>query len=173
MIKRTITYKNFNDEEVTEDLYFHLSETELIKLESTIPGGLSGQFQKLVAAEDGKTIMEVMENMILLAYGKRSEDGRHFVKNAQIKEDFASSGAYNALFMQLVTDANFAAEFGSGILPKELMEEAQKTAAGEKLTAVEDKVEVQTFTKAEIESMPREQFAEIAMKIATGEIVVT
>lgn len=125
MLKKTITYTDFNGVERTEDFYFNLTKAELVELEVGHQGGLSDSLQKIVAAEDGGAIIREFKTIILKAYGKRSEDGSRFIKNQQLRDEFETSEAYSVLFVQLVTDADAAAKFVSGIMPQDLMDKAQ------------------------------------------------
>lgn len=134
MLKKTVTYTDFNDEEVTEDLYFHLSQAELVELEMSHDGGLSTTLQRIIDTEDGKEIIKEFKSIILGAYGKKSPDGRRFIKNAQLREEFESSEAYSTLFMQLVTDAGVAAEFVNGVMPKKLIDQAAASIAATQST---------------------------------------
>lgn len=129
MLKKTIKYKDFNDEEVSEDFYFHLSKAELVELEMSHEGGLSESLQKIIAAQDGKGIITEFRNIILSAYGKKSPDGKRFIKNQELRDEFQSSEAYSELFMELVTDTDAAVEFINGIIPRDMREEAAKLAA--------------------------------------------
>ena len=104
MLKKTITYQDFNGDEVSEDFFFHLSKAELVEMELSHEDGLSEALQRIIAAQDGKGIITEFKNIILGAYGKRSSDGKRFVKNATIREEFESSEAYSTLFMELVTN---------------------------------------------------------------------
>lgn len=136
MLKKTITYTNFNDEKVSEDFYFHLSKAELVELEMSYEGGLTEQIQRIAKAQDGKAIIAEFKNIILSAYGERSADGRRFIKNQALRDEFESTEAYSTLFMELVTDAEKAAEFVRGVIPNDLAEEAAKVVSAD-LTAVE------------------------------------
>lgn len=118
MLKKTITYNDFNDHEVSEDHFFHLSKADLVELEVGHDGGLSNALQEIVNSNDGKKIILEFKKLILASYGLKSDDGRRFIKNDQIRDEFASSEAYSTLFMELVTDADKAGEFVNGIVPK-------------------------------------------------------
>lgn len=128
MLKKTITYEDFNGETITEDYFFHLSKAELVELEMSHDGGLSASLQRIIDTEDAKNIIAEFKNIILTAYGKRSDDGRRFVKNQTLREEFESTEAYSALFMELVTDTDAAVEFINGIVPAGMTEEAVKLA---------------------------------------------
>lgn len=126
MLKKTIKYEDFNGEEAEEDFFFHLSQAELVELEMSHEGGLSESLQKIVAAKDAKSIIAEFKNIILTAYGQKSPDGRRFIKNQQLREEFESTEAYSTLFMELVTNTDSAIEFINGIIPQGLAEEAAK-----------------------------------------------
>ena len=56
---------------------------------------------------------------MLKAYGKKSDDGRRFIKTPEISEEFAQTEAYSDLFMLLATNAEEAAKFVNGIVPQD------------------------------------------------------
>lgn len=135
MLKETITYIDFNDQERTEDFYFNLTRTELIRMEMSKNGSLTGLLTKIVKANDMPDIFEAMEMLILKAYGEKSTDGRFFNKSEEISNNFMNSPAYDKLFEKLTTDATYAYKFLMGILPKDLAEQAKKNPEVLKLTA--------------------------------------
>lgn len=126
MIKKTITYKDFNGADRTEDFYFHLSKTELMEMELSVDNGLSEYMQLIVDAKDGKQIMAVTKEVILKSYGEKSIDGRYFDKSETLSNRFYNSPAYDVLFEELVTDAKTAAEFFKGIMPDDIDELANR-----------------------------------------------
>lgn len=117
MIKKTITYNDYNGVERTEDFYFNLNKAELMKMEMAIKGGMAEMIQRIVAAQDAPAIIEVFEDLIKRSYGVKTPDGRGFVKRASDLEEFMATEAYSNLFMELATDADKAAEFVNGIVP--------------------------------------------------------
>jgi hypothetical protein len=127
VLKKTITYKSFDGEqEFTEDFYFHLSKAELVELETSRPGGLSEWVKQIVKTEDVNQIVPEFKKLLLMTYGKRSDDGRRFIKNQQLRDEFASTEAFSELFIELVSDADKAAAFVNGILPSGLEEQVAK-----------------------------------------------
>ena len=125
MLKRTMTYTDYNGLSRTEDFYFNLTQAEVTEMELSVDGGLVEMINRIVAAKDGKQIIALFKDIVLRAYGEKSPDGRRFVKNQEIRDAFAQTEAYSDLFMELATDAQKAAEFVNGIVP------AQKPAASE------------------------------------------
>jgi hypothetical protein len=175
VLKKTITYEDFNGETVVEDHFFHLSKAELVELELSHEGGLSVSLQKIIDSEDGKAIIAEFKNIILTSYGKRSDDGRRFIKNQTFRDEFESSEAYSTLFMELVTDADAAVEFINGIIPAGMTEEAAKLAGINSketpLIVVESEpIEPKTITRKEMLEMPQEELDKLGERIQSGEI---
>ena len=117
MLKKTITYIDYNDVERTEDFYFNLTKAELMEMEMGAVGGLSGMIEKIVSAKDAPAIIKVFKELVLKAYGEKSADGKRFIKSKEISEAFAQTEAYSQLFMELATDADAASKFVNGIAP--------------------------------------------------------
>lgn len=120
MIKKTITYTDFNGGERTEDFYFHLTKAEITKMEMSVNGGMAERIQRIVSAQDQPAIIEVFEDLIKKSYGVKTPDGRGFVKRKEDLEAFMATEAYSQLFMELATDADAAAKFVNGIVPADL-----------------------------------------------------
>lgn len=116
MIKKTITYKDFNGNENTDTFYFNLSEAELSMMEVRFKGGLSNYIKEAVDAGDNAKLISLFNDVLLEAYGIKSEDGKKFVKSEAIKEDFKSSAAFSKIFMSVCTDEKEADAFIKGII---------------------------------------------------------
>ena len=128
MIKKTITYTDYNGRERTITPYFHLTEAELTKMQLGVKGGLDVQLQRIVDAADTPAIIEVIEDLIKRSYGVKTPDGG-FVKRAEDLEAFMSTDAYSKLFMELATDDVAAAEFIKGVIPANLADQFEAAAA--------------------------------------------
>ena len=102
MLKKTMTYEDYNGVPRTEDFYFNLTPAEVTEMELSVDGGL--------------VEMIVFKDIILRAYGEKSPDGKRFVKNQEIRDAFAQTNAYSDLFMELATDAKAAAAFVNGVI---------------------------------------------------------
>lgn len=122
MLKKTVTYEDYNGVERTEDFYFNLTKSEIMKLEMGTDGGYAEMLQRISDAKDAPEIMAQFERILKLAYGERSDDGRRFVKSEAISEAFAQTPAYDTIFMELCTDAELAAKFINAIVPKDMQQ---------------------------------------------------
>lgn len=120
MLKKTITYTDYNGVERKEDFYFNLSKAEIMEMELSTTGGLAEMIQKVVAAQDTPSIMKIFKELILKAYGEKSADGKRFIKNSELTSAFEQTEAYSNLFMELATDAEAAAKFVNAIVPADL-----------------------------------------------------
>ncbi|MCI9428081.1 MAG: hypothetical protein HFI81_10085 [Eubacterium sp.] len=118
MLKKTISYEDFDGNQRTEDHYFNLTEAEITEMELSMNGGLSQLLTKILQENDQKQIIEYFKKIVLMAYGEKSLDGRKFVKNQKIRDEFASTAAYSEIFMELATDADAASAFVKGVMPK-------------------------------------------------------
>lgn len=126
MLKKTITYTDYNGIEKTEDFYFNLSKAEIMEMELSTYGGLAEMIKRIIDAQDGPAIIKVFKELILKAYGVKSPDGKRFIKSEELFTEFSQTEAYSNLFMELSTDADAASEFIKGIMPVEIPENAIK-----------------------------------------------
>lgn len=117
MLKKTITYTDYNGNERTEDFYFNLSKAEVMEMEMGTSGGLSEMIQRIIAAQDAPAIINIFKMLVLKAYGEKSPDGKRFIKSEEISTAFSQTEAYSQLFMELASDADAAAKFVNGIVP--------------------------------------------------------
>ena len=120
MLKKTITYTDYNDVTRTEDFYFNLSKAELMEMEMSTSGGLAEMIKKIVAAQDTPSIIKIFKELILKAYGEKSSDGKRIVKSEEISNAFAQTEAFSDLFIELATDADAASAFVNGIIPADM-----------------------------------------------------
>lgn len=120
MLKKTITYTDYNDVTRTEDFYFNLSKAELMEMEMSTSGGLAEMIKKIVAAQDTPSIIKIFKELILKAYGEKSSDGKRIIKSEEISNAFAQTEAFSDLFMELATDADAASAFVNGIIPADM-----------------------------------------------------
>lgn len=119
MLKKTITYEDWNGNIRTEDFYFNLTQVEIIELEfNVVPGtSLSESISDLVKANDMTTIISTIKKILLYSYGVKSSDGKRFIKNDDIRDSFEQNPAFDILYMELATNSEYAADFIAGIIP--------------------------------------------------------
>lgn len=129
MLKKTITFTDYNGVERTEDFYFNLNKAEVMEMEMGTTGGFADMINGIIAAKDVPALISIFKDMILKAYGQKSPDGRRFIKSKELSEEFSQTEAYVSLYMELATDDEAAANFVNGIMPHDLVNEVQKQGA--------------------------------------------
>jgi hypothetical protein len=134
MIKKTVTFEDYNGKTITEDFFFNLSKAELVEMELSQKGGLADFLKEIVASDDGNLILEMFKKIVLLSYGKKSEDGRRFIKTPELREEFEQTGAYSELFIELATNADAAAAFVNGVVPAGLVDPTPSDQPSKALT---------------------------------------
>ena len=128
MLKKTITYTDYNGVERKEDFYFNLSKAEVMEMELSTTGGLAEMIKRIVAAKDQPAIIKVFKDLILKAYGETSPDGKRFIKSPELSDAFAQTEAYSILFMELATNDEAAAKFINGIVPADMAQQIASAA---------------------------------------------
>lgn len=126
MLVKRISYTDYNGNQRSEDFYFNLNKGEIFNLQFGTEGGLDKAIQKIIRTEDTPKIVKIFQDIILNAYGVKSDDGRRFIKSEELSTEFKQTEAYSELLMELVSDEKKAAEFINALMPKDLVEEAQK-----------------------------------------------
>lgn len=124
MLKKTITYTNFLDEEVTSDFYFNISKAELVDIQIGTAGSFSERLKTLINEKDMRKLLDVLKTFVKDSYGVRTPDGRGFIKSEEAWNNFQGSGAYDVLFLEFFSDTNNATDFVNGIMPQGLVEKA-------------------------------------------------
>ena len=129
MLKKIITYTDYNGVERTEPFYFNLSKAELMEMELGVTGGMTEMLNKIINAKDGPSLMKTFKEMIMKSYGIKSDDGKRLIKSEELSIAFTQTEAYSVLFMELITDDKAAADFVNGIIPNEIQAEVAAQTA--------------------------------------------
>ena len=123
MFKKTVAYTDWNGVSRTEDFYFNLTRTECVELEygSNLGRSMSDSVKTLIENQDMGVIVRTIKEILLTSYGIKSDDGRRFIKSAEIRDAFEQNPAFDIIYMELATNADKAAEFVTGIMPSEMV----------------------------------------------------
>lgn len=117
MLAKKIKYTDYNGVEREEKFYFNLTKAELLEMELVKKGGLQTYLKRIINEQDQEKIVEIFKEIILKAYGKKSDDGKRFIKSKELTEEFVQTEAYSELYVELVTNADAAANFINSIIP--------------------------------------------------------
>lgn len=129
MLKKTITYEDYDGQTRTEDFYFNLTEAELQRYYfEHSNGGMMEYLKSILLTKNTKGMMDFIAEIITISFGVKSEDGKRFVKDPNLTRAFSQTEAYSTLYMELMTKENAIAEFLTGCMPKKaLKSEVQKS----------------------------------------------
>lgn len=130
MFVRHCKFEDFDGHMREEDHYFNLTKAETMSWLVTEDGYTLDELLKYMINErNPKNVMDIVSDLIVRSYGKKSPDGRRFDKSKEISDDFKATQAYSDMFMELSTDTNKILEFITGIIPKDLNEHIDKMFA--------------------------------------------
>lgn len=128
MLKKTITYIDYDGLERTEEFRFNLTKAELVDMELTTAGTFSETMKRIIAEKDIIRIAKLFKELLLKSYGVKSDDGKRFVKSQELSEAFSQTEAYSDLYIELLSNPEEAAKFFAEVAPK--MEEVSAVPAG-------------------------------------------
>lgn len=120
MLKRTITYVDYDGNARTEDFYFNLNKAELLEMQLSVDGSFTSQIERIVEAQEMPRLFSIFKEIVLKSYGVKSPDGKRFMKSTDLREAFEQTEAYSSLILELSTDAKAAADFINGTVPADL-----------------------------------------------------
>lgn len=129
MFTKTVTYEDYKGNTRTEDFYFNLNKAELVELELSTKGGLTVMMDRIIATQDNPTLFKIFKDLVSKSYGVLSDDGRKFVKNKEVLDDFMQTEAYSIIFSELATNEEAAAEFFNNVIPQNLAKELAEEEA--------------------------------------------
>ena len=132
MLKKTITYEDYNGKERTEDFYFHMTKPKIMTLEYSVPGGLSNFIDRALKRGDEKDVLDLINILIVNTYGVKSDDGRRFIQNDEVATEFMESPAYEKFIFDVLDSVENAEAFIQGVMPSDVaaaVAEAKKEEA--------------------------------------------
>lgn len=141
MLKKQITYKDYDGNDKTSTLYFHLNKFEWLELETYTKGGLIENLQHAIETGNAKKTIDILKKIILRAYGEKDPETGSFEKSDDIAIRFSRTEAFSELFYELAYNEEASKAFFLGLIPPELREEAVKKMDTQmaELSLVEDK----------------------------------
>lgn len=128
MLKKTITYTDYDGLERTEEFRFNLTKAELVDMELTTAGTFTETMKRIIAEKDIIRIAKLFKELLLKSYGVKSDDGKRFIKSQELSEAFSQTEAYSDLYIELLSNPDEAAKFFAEVAPK--MDEVSAVPAG-------------------------------------------
>lgn len=129
MLKEVIKYTDFDGNEREEEFRFHLTKAELAEMNFSAKGGLEKMIMRIVNERDTAELIKIFRELLLRSYGKVSDDGRRFIKNAELREEFEQTQAFSDLYMRFLEDPDQLVAFIEKVVPPDVAQEYRKTVA--------------------------------------------
>ena len=156
MIKKTITFEDYNGEDRTKDFYFHMNQVEFSKLNGEVPGGIEKRMQKIIEDRDEDALLRIIDLIVSRSYGEFDE-ADEFTKVSKtgrpLYEKFVNTDAYDQLIIELIQNEDNIVTFLKSIMPKKVQgridEEMQKRQAEENKTVKLTPVKADNSSKVE------------------------
>lgn len=116
MLKKRVKYEGFDGEIIEEDLYFNLTRMDLIELNDRYESkDMAAYMDKIVKEKNIKELYKVLKDIVLMAYGTKSEDAKRFIKNETVKKEFEESLAFAQLIEDFHETDTAMSDFVTGI----------------------------------------------------------
>lgn len=139
MFEKKIRYTDYNDIVREETIRFNLNRAEIQNLELTTEGGLEAFINKMMEEQDNKKLADFFKELVLMSYGEKSLDGKHFMKKAPdghlLRDDFEQTEAFAEIYMWLLSGTDAVVQFVEGIRPKVSQGDDRNVVAIEKARA--------------------------------------
>ena len=140
MLKKTITYVDYNGNQRTEDFYFHLTQTKLVEVAMDLPDGLLDAFDETqgVTEEAALSVLnklgkkgtfQFLKDLVMKAYGVKSDDGRGFIQNENLSLEFSYTPAFDAIMVEFMSDDLAASNFVNGVIPAKVSDKVEQAMA--------------------------------------------
>lgn len=121
MLKKEISYTDYNGEKQTDVCYFNMNKAELGRMQVKMDGKYLDYLKSLIEKKRIEALYDFFYNLVLDAYGEKSDDGKRFVKNTSMRSDFENSVAFSEILIDIIGDADKMASFTRSILPADMV----------------------------------------------------
>lgn len=129
MLKKVITYDDFDGNQRTETHYFNLTRVELAEMAFNLPDGISDAIgdnpaeidekkaaARIVASLGQSGILDYIKELVKKSYGVKSPDGRRFDKSPALFQEFSETLAYDSLIMEFMQKPQTATDFVNAVI---------------------------------------------------------
>lgn len=153
MFKKAITFTDYNGETKTKNYYFNLSRPELMEMKRSPlfemqkivdrVNKMENPDEELSVAEKDEIqekMGEILRNLVIQSYGVKSEDGERFMKRVGDRkfgagEDFVETMAYDALYMEMISNAGNLVKFVRAVVPEDVRTNIDNTPEMKEITS--------------------------------------
>ena len=127
MIRKTLTYLDYEGQEHTKDFYFSLNQTEFALMNNRLPGGFESYLKRIQEDHNEEKLLELLTMFIVEGYGIRMSDDDFIKEDEQGRKlgiRFKCTEACDNLITELLEKENNIGAFLIGMLPKSIQKKA-------------------------------------------------
>lgn len=142
MITREVTYVDYNGDEQTEKYYFDLTVPEMLELSFSSAGDIQSTLERLSNSRKVGEIFGIIQTLIFKSVGVKSDDGKRFIKNEEVLNDFKQSRGYESFLMKMMQDTDYASKFIEQLIPQDRIQQiagVEKVEGGKHPLAMDKK----------------------------------
>lgn len=129
MIRKTLTYLDYEGQEHTKDFYFSLNQTEFALMNNRLPGGFESYLKRIQEDHNEEKLLDLLLMFIVDGYGIRASDDEFIKEDEQGRKlglRFKCTEACDNLITELLEKENNIAAFLIGMLPKSIQKKADE-----------------------------------------------
>ncbi len=123
MITREVTYIDYNGDEQTEKYYFDLTVPEMLELSFSSAGDIQSTLERLSNSRKVGEIFNIIQMIIFKSVGVKSDNGKRFIKNEEVLNDFKQSRGYESFLMKMMQDTDYASKFIEQLIPQDRIQQ--------------------------------------------------
>lgn len=153
MIKKTISYHDYDGDMREDDFYFSLNSVQFAKLNRLFPNGLEAYIKKVTKDKNADELFRIIDTLVSEAYGERQ--GNAFVKvsptGQRLADFFVNTEAYDNLMSELLSGEDALINFLTGCLNQDAQMKARAGLEKYKAKLAEGATQQEAFAAATAE----------------------
>lgn len=120
MLTYKIKYIDLMDNEVEETVRFHFTQDEMLSFIRERRSVMAGELAKIQDDSDYLSGYAFVRDLVVRAYGERSEDGKRFIKNDEVRSNLTDSPLIDAVMETLFETEKTTQAFIDGVMPPKM-----------------------------------------------------
>lgn len=151
VVKRTISFEDIDGNPVEAEYYFQLAKTDVVEMDliHDHQDDMEDYLHTVTTNRDTRELLKIYKEILFRSVARRVGNGLD--KSDAVMLEFVQTGAYDALFSELLEEEDGGAAFFMSIMPEDVQEKAAEQAA-------------KTYTTDDLLKMTDEEFTRVAGK---------
>lgn len=133
MISKEVTYEDYNGKTVKKTFHFNLNKSDAMEFKYRKDGSdIVDVISRIMADENIRGILDILKELARSSVGRKVEtDGEvRFIKDDEARSQLFDTDAYSELMFELLDKEENAANFITGMLPKDMVKNMEEITDG-------------------------------------------